>query len=229
MKKTTIYLILFLGFSFSAKAQFENKLNLFAYTGLPIYKAEDGGQAFKNVFNGYKPIPYIGLGLDYAFNLHFSIGPSVRLMYASKSNYTIPNTTLGLEAKYNITPKDKKISPFIVSEVSVTYLSITQEAFVEESSDVVQSESTHATQTGLVVPYQERSIKLGNIPGLTLGAGVDFTVKQKYGMFVSMNYMFTGAHNHAKLLEIYPDNTSKYSYFLIKLGLKFGFLRNNNL
>jgi len=227
--KKYIVLSIALFFGIQAKAQFENKLNAFAYTGLPIYKADDGGQAFKNVFNGYKPLPYIGAGLDYAFNLHFSIGPSIRIMYAKKSNYKIPNTTVGLELKYNILPNDKKFSPFVVSEFSSTYLSITQNEFVETISDEIKESGKDVTFLGSDVLYPERSIKLDNVPGMTVGVGSDFTLKQKYGVFVSFNYMFTGAHKHAKLQEVYPDNGSKYSYFLIKLGFKFGFLKSNSL
>lgn len=227
--KRILLISIVLAAGFASNAQFENKLNAIAYTGLPLFSKEDGGQAFKNVFNGYKPLPYIGFGMDYAFNLKFAIGPSVRFLYNSKSNYKIPNTTIGLEAKYNFVPNDKKISPFIVSEVNVSYLSITQNTFYETTSTEVQESPQEVTQTGTIKEYKERSIKLSNVPGLTVGLGSDFTLKQKYGMFVSFNYMMTGAHNQAKLLEVYPDNTSKYSYFLIKLGFKFGFLRSNSL
>jgi outer membrane protein W len=204
-------------------------LNTYAYTGLPLFSKDKGGEAFRNVFKGYKPLPYIGFGLDYSFNLHFSIGPTIRFLYNSKSNYKIPNTTIGLEAKYNFLPNDKKISPFVVAEFNSSYMSISQNAFSEITNlELVQnSEEVKAVQ--VLKEYKEKSVKLNNVSGICMGIGSDFMVKQKYGMFVSINYMATSAHNQAKLKEIYPDNESKYSYFLIKFGLKFGFLRSNSL
>lgn len=210
-------------------AQFENKLNAYVYSGLPIYKSDKGNEAFRTVFNGLRPLPYLGLGLDYAFNLNLSIGPSVRVLYTSKENYRVPNLTAGLEVKYNFVPNDKTISPFIVSEFSVSYLKITQDAFSETFTETVREDDAHVRQDELRIDYAERSFNLDNVSGLTLGLGSDFTIKQKYGMFVSLNYQFTSAHNHAKLQEVYPDNESKYNFFLVKVGLKLGFLRNKEL
>lgn len=228
MSKRILFSLFFTILFSSLYSQLENKLTTYAYTGLPLYNQEDGGQAFRNVFNGYKPIPYIGFGLDYGFNNHFVVGPNIRFMRTSKANVSIPNVTIGIEAKYNILPNDKKISPFIVSEASVTNLSITQDEVVEV--ETINNKSGNQPYEQSVTKYTPSSVtKLSLIPGVTIGTGIDFTLKKKYGVFVSFNYMFTNAHNHAKLIETYSDNTSKYSYFLIKAGLNFGFLRSKKI
>ena len=170
----------------------------------------------------------LGVGLDYGFNTHLSIGPTVRVMQTRKENVRIPNVTFGLETKYNFLANDKKVSPFIVSEVSMTNLVIRQEEVTEEEIVNTKNGNEPLKQINVTTtPVSET--KIGSILGVTLGIGSDFTVKQKYGVFVSFNYMFTNAHEHAKLQEVYPENTSKYSFFLIKAGMNFGFLRSNKI
>ena len=118
MKSKKFIIVLLLGIGFSSFAQFENKLNAVVFTGMPFYSQSTVDNPVENIFNDYSFIPYVGVGLDYAFNNHFSVGPNFRFLYAVKDGFSVPTSTAGLEFKYNIFPADKGISPFISGELT---------------------------------------------------------------------------------------------------------------
>lgn len=218
-------------FAIHAFAQFENKLTASAFLAIPKYTPENGGATFQNVFNGYKAIPFVGGGIDYSFNTHMSIGGNVKLMFPSKDFHSIINTNLGVSLKYNILPNDKPVSPFIYTELNFSHIILEIKGYDASFTSVEAPDRIE----GNVTPYNyEYSISpsqtlLSPVLGYMIGVGTDFTMMKKVGIWVSINYMATDAHNHAEVAINYPDNISKYSFFVLKLGVKFGFLQSKSL
>ncbi len=214
--------------SVSAFAQFENKLNAVVFTGLPIYTSSTGTNPVENVFNDYKSIPYIGIGLDYGFNNHLSIGPNFRFLYAIKDGFSVPTTTFGLEMKYNFMPSDQTISPFISGEFNLTWMSIVQDE-INTTQEISPEGQTGIIHTTNVIYKPATSFRLDNVSGFMIGFGSDFMIKQKYGIFISLNFMSTTADKQALVAELYNENQSKFAFFVIRGGIKFGFLKSKSI
>jgi hypothetical protein len=222
--------ILVFMFCVTGYAQFENKMTLSVFTGLPIYESADGNNPTKNLFNAYDPIPYLGVGVGYAFNTKLSSEVNLKYLYSSKANYTISNVNFGLGFKYNFVHNDKPVSPFIYIEGNLSYMYLEQ----QEADGSFVIESTESSSEDVDYNTFEKSyplIKVGMFPvmGYMVGAGVDFNIKQKYGLFISANYMATNAHQHASIEKFFPQNDSKFNFILIKAGVKFAFLKNKTL
>lgn len=215
--------------AFSTQAQFENKLNAVVFVGLPFYPKSEITNPMKNVFSDYQSIPMVGVGLDYAFNNHLSIGPNFRFLFVQNDDFSAPVSTLGLEMKYNILPSDKKYSPFFAAEFNLTSMNVTQGALHEDydlnSSDIEGSVEVR----GQGVHSDEATFAIEMVPGYMLGGGLDLVIKQKYGMYFSVNYMSTQAHKDPEVLELYSDNQSRFHFVVIRVGVKFGFLRKKSL
>lgn len=226
-----VFILVCLLVSTYCSAQFESKLNALVFIGMPRYTPEDSGPSFQNVFNGYKPYPYLGFGLDYAFNNKLSAGVNIKLIRPLKDNHKILNSNLGLGLKYNFVPSDKTLSPFVHAEFNFSSILIDVEGY-EESFDEVegyQEDASQPTYLGSNSEVSNSTTTLSPVLGYMVGLGTDITLKQKYSLWVSLNYFATDAHNHAKLVETHPENTSKFSFIVLKVGIKLGFLRSKSL
>lgn len=227
-----IFLIAGIGFANQSFAQLENKLFAHGYIGLPIYnKQSNENQSIsgQNIFSDYKSIPMIGGGIYYGFNTKLAIGINGRFNYTNKDNYTLPAFGLGLETKYNFVHNDKPISPFVIAEINTNAIAINQTSFTENVNLSPTGNTEDVEPTLSTTFYPEQQIKLNNVLGYMIGAGVDFTVKKKLGMYFSVNYMTTNADQQAAVSELYPDNNSTYSFITLKVGIKIGFLQSNDL
>ncbi len=210
----------------STFGQFEHKVTATVFTGVPFFKKAGGIQG-ENIFNGYASIPYLGFGLNYNLNTHFSIGANVKEFVTKKANYSLSNSNLGIGVKYNIVPMDKKISPFVAAEGDVGFMVLGQKAnstweYPEASND---QQVTYVAQLHNYPKVNTTATYVGAI----LGAGVDFTLKLKYGVFISANYMFTNAQSTSAIVMDFKDNTSKFDFFMIQTGLRFSFGKSKSL
>ena len=111
----------------------------------------------------------------------------------------------------------------------MSWISITQDEIT--SSYTIESSTREGCVTAkeATIYKPATSFKLSNVSGFMFGIGNDFVVKQKYGVFMSVNYMSTSAHEQALISEIYEENQSKFNYVIIRAGVKFGFLRSKSL
>ena len=217
--------------SINGFSQFENKVHTSVFLGLPRYSPKQSGPTFQNVFNGYKPLPFLGVGLEYAFNTKLSFGANLKFIAPTKENHRILTGNLGLGLKYNLTPSDRAISPFIYSEMNFSHIIINIDGYTESFSEVedYSADETHATPTNWESIVEESETVLSPVLGYMVGVGLDFTLAKKYGMWVSINYLGTDAHNHANVATTYQQNTSKYAFFVLNVGFKFGFLQSKSL
>ena len=207
-------------------AQLEHKATAYISIGMPFIKSA-GPIAGENIYYGYKPIPYLGLGLQYNRSTHFSIGAVLRQLVTSKANYNLSHTTIGLTMKYNFLPSDKKVSPFGILELSTGYLYLSQKANnTVEKPIVVNPEHVAITEQEKSYPEIKRGFSSF---GVMLGVGIDFTLNLKYGMFVSANYFLSDAHKSAVMETHFEQNTSKFRFLMLQTGIRFSFGKSKSV
>jgi outer membrane protein W len=207
-------------------AQLENKMTAYVFLGVPIIKKAGNIQA-ENIYNGYSPLPYLGLGINYNLNARFSIGANLKQLVTKKANYGLTNTNFGIGAKLNIIPMDKKISPFVYAEGNLGYITISQKANSSIENPTVD-DPEHVKITQQTRNYPE--IKTGySCTGAMVGVGLDFTLKLKYGVFVSANYMLTNADKTFTSKNNFAENTSKFQFLMIQTGFRFSFGKSKSL
>ncbi len=234
MKKYILLIALALG-TFAAQAQFENKLTGYAYFGLPFYgKAPATESPSTQMLTGYKPVPYLGVGALYSFNTKFSAGVNLRGMttyknFGDNGRFQMSDFGMNLVLKYNIIHNDKPISPFIQLEAGGGITRLVQDSATVNVSSPADLDPEHIAYEG------EQQLKLPRITNnyftqsVMIGAGVDFVIKQKYGVFVSANYLLNNADRNSQLQEDFPENESKLNFLMIQAGIKFSFLKSKSL
>jgi hypothetical protein len=207
-------------------AQFEHKMTAYVFVGVPFFKKAGDIQG-QNIFNGYSPIPALGFGINYNLSTKLSIGANINQLITKKANYTLSNTNVGVGVKYNFVPMDKKISPFVYMEGNMGYLIVSQKANSTWEYPVV-NDPNHVEFVKQLHNYPKQNIPITYL-GAMVGVGLDFTLKLKYGLFVSANYMFTNASNTVTCVQNFEDNTSKFNFIMIQTGLRFSFGKSKSL
>ena len=227
MKRISYLFLLAIVLPFTANAQMEHKFTGLVSIGVPLIKSA-GNISAENIYYGYKSIPYLGVAILYNSSTHFGIGGNLRQLYTTKPNYEISHTSLGLLIKYNILPSDKKISPFVNAELSTGYMMISQKANTITEQPAALEDKTH-----VIVQEWERSypeIKTGfGTYGAMLGIGADFTIKLKYGLFVSANYYLSDAHKTGAFKGFFEENKSTFNFLLMQAGVKFSFGKSKSI
>jgi len=210
-------------------AQFEKKLNAHAFIGIPfIPKGE--GTASENVLNGYASLPYFGAGLNYAFNTKLSTQGDIRFLYTSKMDgvYSLFQTAVDLQLKYNLRHSDKGLSPYLIGGISFGAVHITQK---ENTETKTQFDDLGESEVGITqIDKRNPEVKLTMFPslGIVAGAGVDFTYKKTVGMNLAVLYSTTNIHNNVLMKEYFADNKSKFNYISIQMGIKLAFLSSKS-
>lgn len=227
MKRITNLFLLAMVLPFIANAQMEHKLTGIVSIGAPLIKAA-GSVSAENIFYGYKAIPYLGIAVLYNSSTHFGIGGSLRQLYTTKPNYGISHTSLGLLLKYNILPSDKKISPFVNAEFSTGYMMISQKANTITEQPPAVEDKTHVIVKDWERNYPEIKTGFGTY-GVLLGVGVDFTLKLRYGLFVSANYYLSDAHKTGAFKGFFEENKSTFNFLLMQAGVKFSFGKSKSI
>lgn len=226
IKISALIIVLGLSSFTTSFGQLENKVTAYVFLGVPLFPSAGSIQG-QNIYNGYAPIPYLGLGLNYNLNSRLAIGANIKQLYTTKSNYTLSNSNLGVGVKFNFVPMDKPISPFVSVEGNLGYLTVSQKAN-STTETVTNSDPNQVLITSQVRNYPE--IKTGfSTFGVMMGAGVDFTLKLKYSFFVSLNYLITDASTTFTSQQNFADNTSKFQFFMPQVGVRFSFLRKKSL
>jgi outer membrane protein W len=226
MKKSLLF-ILFISYSVLGWAQLERKIALTAALGTPFYNKAGAVQS-ENIYTGYNSIPGVRVGLQYNINHFIGIGPVLGFSYGTKPNYSMATSQVGLAAKYNIIPFDKAFSPFITVEVDLNYITISQKANAATETPTVNDDPQHIIPTSKVHNYPE--IKTGfTSTGAIIGVGTDFTLKKKYTLFTSINYVLTNSASSYTSTSLFPENTSKLNYMLLQVGMRFAFGQSKSL
>ena len=132
--------------------------------------------------------------------------------------------------KYNFVHNDTPVSPFIYIEGNLSYMYLEQqEAAGDFDIEIAESSPEDVDYNTFEKSYLLIKVTMFPVIGYMVGAGVDFNIKQKYGLFISANYTATNAHQHASIEKSFPQNESKFNFVLIKAGVKFTFLKNESL
>ena len=115
--------------------------------------------------------------------------------------------------------------------MNFSHIIISIDGYTETFTEVEDytPDETHATPTNWKSIVEPSETVLSPVLGYMVGAGIDFTLAKKYGMWVCVNYLGTDAHNHANVATTYQQNTSKYAFFVLKVGFKFSFLQSKSL
>ena len=212
-----------------ARAQFEKKLNTHAFFSVPMIKSTNAVPS-ESVLEGYGKVPYIGFGVNYAFNTKASIQGDVRFLRASKLSgvYTLSHIAFDWSFKYNIIHSDKPVSPYVMLGFNTGIVHLSQKENSETKEEFEQGEDSEVS----VVQVEKRNpeIKFTMInAGITAQAGVDFTFQDNFGANIGLVYQTNNIHNHVLLKEFFPENDSKFNFLMIQAGVKFSFLQKNKL
>ena len=226
MKKILLLLVLLTN-GLLAYAQLEHKFTFTAALGAPFY-AKAGDVQGENIYAGYSSIPGIRLGMQYNLNDHFGFGPVVGQFYGTKANYSLTMSQVGIALKYNIVPFDKVISPFITLEGDLNYITIAQKANAATENVSSSADPDQIQVNKQIHNYPE--IKTGFAStGLLLGAGSDFTIKKRYTLFGSLNYVLTNSSESYTSKSLFSENKSKLDYFLVQVGIRFAFGQSKSM
>lgn len=226
MRNYKLLILFLILFPVAGYSQLEHKVTAQVSLGLPLIK-KAGPVNAENIFYGYKKLPYVGFGVMYNNSVHFSMGGMLRQLYTKKDFYSLSHTSLGLVAKYNFIPSDKKMSPFVTAELNTGYVVLSQ----KPNSTIEYPKVTDQAHVAIV--EQERKypeIKTGFATfGALAGVGVDFTLKLKYKLSFSANYFVSDAAKNPGITVSFPENTSKLRFLLLQTGFSFSFGKSKSL
>lgn len=229
MKKLYLPILLVLA-ALPGLAQFENRANFYIGMSLPVFTAESGLRATE-IFRGYSPVPFISAAGMYAVNKRLQFGMDLQQMYTVKPNYRLNNTSAGVVVKYNITPFNKKISPFIYGAIHASYLYVSQ----KQNSETKQGAPAEGEFVGVdqyYVEHPEINLSVFPVTGFHGGAGFEVNPRQRkknVGVFMSVNYFHSFADTHPRVKELYSENDSVLSYLYATAGLRVSLLRRKSM
>lgn len=234
-RKLLLSLSAFLFLSFSANAQFEEKLSVNVAIGgvVPVgtYDWYDAEYDEYNPYifpNFYPGASFMG-GVQYNFNRRFSVEGRLFTFYLWDWEYVYDidgwysNTTmqywhlgLGIAPKFYIRP-GKKINPYGFAELNLSFNDIYFEkaaGFDEYGNPFYAEES--------VIEIISGEIALGTY----LGAGIDFNIISNLGLFAQGGYYIT------LLGSAIEENTGEWEHFNAirgEIGVKLNLFKSKQL
>lgn len=219
-------LLIFVLSGFLSHAQFERKLNTHAYLAVPFLQKSNNVRS-ESIFENYGSTPYLGFGLNYAFNTKLSAQIDLRFLYTSKLEnvYSISHTSLDWQLKYNIVHNDKPFSPYGIFGFNTGTLYLVQKENSEENNTFEQKDGENVKL--IRVEKRNPEIKFTMFPsiGILVGVGLDMTFKKRIGINIGALYQTSNIHQHVLLDEFFPENSSTFNFVMIQAGIKFSFLQ----
>lgn len=230
----TLIIVLFA--ATTANGQFGRKATVSAFVGTMITGKDKINAAgiSQNLFGGYKPGIVFGGNLFYNITKNFSVGARARYINVSRTNYKVNQFALGVDGKFNFLPSDKKFSPYVVGEISLSLNGVNQSSNTQVKNPSTNYGSPDGSSqdvpvTQIVYYYPSTTVSFIPMLGYAAGAGIDIRVKETLGAFVQVDYSSSFAKNQATIKKYFPDNTSNFSYILFSVGLKFNLFKSTSL
>ncbi|TAF72818.1 MAG: hypothetical protein EAZ53_14700 [Bacteroidetes bacterium] len=184
-----------------------------------------------NVFADYSPSPVIGVTIlrELTNNLSIGIGAefanSMRRLDDSLNNnpsYNLNTNSVYTFLKYNLTRVERFMSPYILAGVSLNFVSIQQPRYktVVTNPDPRKDQLTYLKESTFNRDYS--SVLFIPTVGVFGGAGLDFKIREGYGLFVQYSYNFCLTADVIKLQKFYPQNEPQnLIYHNVTIGMRF--------
>jgi len=208
----------------SVLGQFERKVSVYAFVGGDGFSGNlnrNLTERPQNMFAKYHPAPAVGVAAFYALDGHLSVGGSLKAFLTSKTASRLFQSSIGADIKYNILPSDKKISPYVIGEINLSFNSIKQNNYVE---DITPPNGANSSNTVQITDYkvQYTAFNLIFIPafGTFFGGGLDVKLKETLHFFGQVGYNSSFIKGNSLLKNVYASNNSNLSFLNISVGVR---------
>lgn len=236
---------------FEQKVSFNISAGIFKSIGTKTYTpqwASSGDEYEPFQMPSYRPGVYINGAFQFNINRHLSLEASIGYMYSSSwfydmyenTNYlyysvydtindillaegenelNFSNLSVGLAPKYYLFP-GKKFNPYLFVGININF---TKAEYTDNNWQALKDlDMLDPDDTGPDNPFLEKNTGIGLNPGL----GVEYSLNDKIGFFLSAGYYFI-------LLDKSnfktPEQVENFNSLFFQAGIRFSFLKSKEL
>ncbi|MDX2196581.1 MAG: SdrD B-like domain-containing protein [Cytophagales bacterium] len=192
----------------------ERKISVSPYFGVAVFpgnrfQVQDFDVADNNIFQGYPPAPMIGAMLLYQYKKRVYFGADGNFWLTSQDIRDMKIINTGLFVKLIPLTTKKRISPYIIAGLNLTFLNLSQqgqnrqkvETDTSKYGDGIQPEVHDDGRPNVQRAYNQVNLNMQPMLGPMLGVGMDVKINRKFSLFLqaalNSNFSNGGAVNSA--------------------------------
>lgn len=226
MKFKIQYLFLGLLLSLSASAQLIDYVQV--YAGTRLFSQDNSKDAEtglpNNFYANFSPGQTIGASVYRQVLDKVCVGASFEVGNALKPNYNLNSATIGLNAKYNFNNIESFISPYLMGGLNYSFVSVRQSNFTDGPITLSNPSQTEPEKIYTqIVTYRNPETNILFVPvyGFHAGAGLEFKIREGWGLYVEYKFSYSFTKNAPVLQNEYDYNKSNLLYHNIFFGIRY--------
>lgn len=197
------------------------------YIGAVGYASDDAKDIRgvpRNYFANFKSSPLIGLGFSMYLSDHIRMGANVEATSTSQDHYAMSFTSINPTFTYHILPFDKRISPFVSVNASLSFLNLRQDPYTYIAYP--QTGYSKPDITNPLIVKEEISMPyfyLQSQPmmGWGFGLGADVKLKKHIGLILCLNYNSLLDESNPVINKNLTFNQYNLSYTTLNIMLRY--------
>ncbi|MDX2189814.1 MAG: SdrD B-like domain-containing protein [Bacteroidota bacterium] len=207
----------------SISEDIERKVSLSPYVGVSIFPASVSFNEFnqpKNVFGGFQPAPYFGLMAYYKLKKRFYVGLDGNWFITSRPPLHSMNVLgLGLFGKLNFLNNKKRINPYLIAGVNVSFVNYSQnESNVNSSPKTDSTFGSGIKAEAIQQDFRNLNLVMAPMFGPLFGLGTDIKLSRRFSIFFQ-GTVHTHFGNNPLIKKYFDGDNSVLQYLAIRGGL----------